>query len=218
MRLTKYIHSCFLLEEGEDKILFDPGIFSFLEGGVDPDIFRDIQAVFITHRHPDHVDIVVLKKILSNNPGAIVYTNTDVQEFLNKEDVACTVFESGEKKIGSMHVRAIPADHEQLLAEVPQNTAFLVNEIFLTTGDSLSYGLRELKGVKVLALPILAPWGKVSEIAEFAQSIQAKHIVPCHDGFVIDMFRKRQYEMWKNYFEGGWVDFRPLEMGETFEF
>lgn len=218
MQLTKYIHSCFLVEEGSDRILFDPGIFSFMGGRVDPDIFTDIQAIFITHNHPDHLDINALKKILNNNPGALIFTNSDVQEVLNKENIACTIFESEEKKIGSLRVRAIEADHEQLIVPVPKNTAFLVNEIFLTTGDSLSYSLRELKGIKVLALPILAPWGKVSEIAEFAQSIQAQHIIPCHDGFVLDIFRERQYLMWKKYFDGGWVDFRPLEMGELFQF
>ncbi|MEK7094454.1 MAG: MBL fold metallo-hydrolase [Patescibacteria group bacterium] len=218
MRLTKYYHSCFLLEEGSDKILFDPGIFCFMEGRTDPEIFKNLQAIFITHNHPDHLDISALKKVLINNPGVSIFTNTDTQETLNKENIACTVFETGEKKIGSFYIRAIEATHEQLLIPVPQNTAYLVNGTFLATGDSLDYSLRDIKGVKVLALPILAPWGKVSEIAEFAQSVQPGHIIPCHDGFVLDGFLERQYGVWKNYYEGGYIDFRPLAPGEAFEF
>ena len=218
MRLTKYFHSCFVLEEGNDRILFDPGIFSFMEGRIDPNVFRDIQAIFITHNHSDHIDTEALKKILANNLGALIFTNIDTQDVLNKEKIACTIFESGEKKVGGLRVRAISADHEQILKPVPKNTAFLVNEAFLVTGDSLSYSLRELKGVKVLALPILAPWCKEMEVAEFAQSIQAQYIIPCHDGFVLDMFRERKYQNWREYFEGVRIDFRPLEAGEIFEF
>ena len=32
MRISKYIHACLLVEKGADKILFDPGKFSFIEG------------------------------------------------------------------------------------------------------------------------------------------------------------------------------------------
>ena len=189
-----------------------------MEGRTDPEIFKNLQAIFITHNHPDHLDISALKKVLINNPGVSIFTNTDTQETLNKENIACTVFETGEKKIGSFYIRAIEATHEQLLIPVPQNTAYLVNGTFLATGDSLDYSLRDIKGVKVLALPILAPWGKVSEIAEFAQSVQPGHIIPCHDGFVLDGFLERQYGVWKNYYEGGYIDFRPLAPGEAFEF
>ncbi len=189
-----------------------------MKGRTDPDIFRDIQAVFLTHNHADHLDIVALKKILGNNTEAIVITNTETQKTLQKEHIDCTIFESGEKKIGGLHIRAIEAIHEPLLAPVPENTAYLVNEVFLHPGDSFDYRLRDIKGVKVLALPILAPFGKVVEIAEFAQSVQTGHIIPCHDGYVIDQFLERQYKNWKEYYEGGWIDFRPLQPGEIFEF
>ena len=32
MRVSKYIHACLLVEDGDDKILFDPERFSFIEG------------------------------------------------------------------------------------------------------------------------------------------------------------------------------------------
>lgn len=33
MRVSKYIHACLLVEDGDDKILFDPGKFSLLAKG-----------------------------------------------------------------------------------------------------------------------------------------------------------------------------------------
>lgn len=210
MRIIKYFHSCFLVEEGEGRILFDPGIFSFIERRIDPNVFKDIQAIFITHSHPDHVDIVALKKILANNSGALTFTNTDVQEFLNKESIACTIFEEGEKRVGGFRVRAIPADHQPLLAPVPQNTAFLVNDTFLTTGDSINQSLYSLAGTKVLALPILAPWGNVLQVAEFFKAMKAEVAIPAHDGSVLDSTLDRQHTNWMNYANDNSLSFYPL--------
>jgi L-ascorbate metabolism protein UlaG (beta-lactamase superfamily) len=79
MRVYKYIHSCLVVEEGGDKILFDPGMFSFLEGQVTPEAFRDVGTIIITHNHPDHVDVVSLKKIVELS-GATVITNSQTNE------------------------------------------------------------------------------------------------------------------------------------------
>ena len=62
MRITKYIHSCLLLEEDGHKLLFDPGKFSFVEGLVKPAQFNDVETIAISHEHPDHIDIDALKE------------------------------------------------------------------------------------------------------------------------------------------------------------
>jgi len=49
MKITKYIHSCVLVEDGNTKVLFDPGYMSFVEGMVKPEDFSDISAVILTH-------------------------------------------------------------------------------------------------------------------------------------------------------------------------
>ena len=84
MRIYKYIHSCLLIEEGEDKILFDPGIFSFIEGKVHPEAFKDVTTIIITHQHPDHVDISALKDIVVRS-GASVVTNAEGKKALEAE-------------------------------------------------------------------------------------------------------------------------------------
>jgi ribonuclease BN (tRNA processing enzyme) len=57
-----------LIEKDRDKILFDPGKFSFVEGRVRPEQFQQLSAVILTHQHPDHVDDEALKQIMANNP------------------------------------------------------------------------------------------------------------------------------------------------------
>ncbi len=47
MKITKYIHSCLLLEKDTDKILFDPGKFSFAEGKVKPKFLKRENIEFL---------------------------------------------------------------------------------------------------------------------------------------------------------------------------
>ncbi len=49
MKISKYIHSCLLLEKQGFKLLIDPGKFSFAEGLVKPADFKDVDAIIITH-------------------------------------------------------------------------------------------------------------------------------------------------------------------------
>lgn len=44
MRISKYIHSCLLIEKGGDRILFDPDKFSYVEGLVKPEQFESLTA------------------------------------------------------------------------------------------------------------------------------------------------------------------------------
>ena len=64
MRLTKFGHSCLLVEEERTRILLDPGTLS--------DGFQELQgltAVLHTHQHADHLDPARLRGLLDRNPG-----------------------------------------------------------------------------------------------------------------------------------------------------
>lgn len=70
MKVTKFGHSCILVEENSVKILLDPGVFS-----TDYTDIKDVDALLITHEHQDHFDISGVKKILELNPKIKVLTN-----------------------------------------------------------------------------------------------------------------------------------------------
>lgn len=42
MKITKYIHSCLVIEKGTDRLLFDPGLFTFTVGLVKQSQFENI--------------------------------------------------------------------------------------------------------------------------------------------------------------------------------
>jgi L-ascorbate metabolism protein UlaG (beta-lactamase superfamily) len=67
MRLTKYGHSCLLVEEGPARMLLDPGTLS---GGFEE--LEGLTAVLVTHQHADHLDLQRLRRLLERNPGVRV--------------------------------------------------------------------------------------------------------------------------------------------------
>ena len=70
MRLTKYGHSCLLVEEGPARLLLDPGTLS---GGFEE--LEGLTAVLVTHQHADHLDLQRLRTLLDRNPGARVVSD-----------------------------------------------------------------------------------------------------------------------------------------------
>ncbi len=219
MRISKHIHSCLLIEDGDTKILVDPGIFSFRhnENAISAKDFQGITAVFITHCHVDHVDPAALKEILAGNPGATVYANTDTEKLLHNEEISVEVFETGKKQVGSVAVDALPANHEKLLIPEPQNTAYAFNKQLLVTGDSFDERLGWFKNIPVLALPITAPWANQLQIVAFAKFIAPKIVVPVHDGYVKDFYRDRTSEVFAKYLADFDIGLHPLDAIEYLE-
>jgi len=70
----------------------DPGAFSPMAKDV-----RNISAILVTHEHQDHMHIETLKKVLENNPDAVVITNTAVGKFLDEAGIKYVKIEEGQK-------------------------------------------------------------------------------------------------------------------------
>ncbi|MEO8217964.1 MAG: MBL fold metallo-hydrolase [Acidobacteriota bacterium] len=212
MRISKYIHSCLLVEKEGTRILFDPGRFTFAEGGVSPEDFRDLSAVVITHQHLDHVDDASLKRIVNHNPGVRVLTNSAVRARLAESGIDAEVFEEGSRRVASVELKAIPATHEKILnAAIPQNTAFVLDDTLLHPGDSFNASLDVCRGISVLALPVMAPWTTELQVAEFAVRLSPRQIIPIHDGYAKDFFLDSRYENFGKYFSSQGIEFVPLK-------
>src|SRR5438128_12243167 len=109
MRIRKYIHSCLLVDASDTRILFDPGKFSFMDGSVKAEEFRDVAAIVITHQHVDHMDDEAIKTIRANNPSVVVLANEGIRDQL--AGVPVEVFESGKRTVGGCTIEAIVAPH-----------------------------------------------------------------------------------------------------------
>lgn len=216
MKISKYLHSCLLFELDDHKLLFDPGKFSFAEGRVVPQMFAGVDSIVITHIHPDHFDLEILKSILAIT-DARLYTNSQVGEQLTKAGLAFTLIEEGALEIGPFKLKAIPVTHEPLLDNpIPQMTAFVINNKVLYPVDSLGYELLEYKGIELLLLVTMAPFANELRIAAFADKMQPKQILPVHDGYARDFFIQQRYANYKKHFEQQGIIFHQVyEVGQS---
>ncbi|MGI8467332.1 MAG: MBL fold metallo-hydrolase [Pyrinomonadaceae bacterium] len=219
MRITKYIHSCLVIEKGLDRILFDPGLFSFVEGKVKPSQFQNILAIVLTHCHPDHIDDESLKEIIKNNPNTAVLANSEIVRKLAEKNIAAETFETGQRVVASFVLKAFDAPHEKILAdEIPQNTAYTVDDNILHPGDSLSKNLYKLRGTPVLCLPVTAPWETEPQAFKFAAEIAPRFVIPIHDGYVKDFFLEKRYQTFDKFLGKEDIKFQWMSAaGDYFE-
>jgi L-ascorbate metabolism protein UlaG (beta-lactamase superfamily) len=215
MTITKYGHSCFLVEEegtiGTVRILFDPGNFSKSQN-----VVTGIDCMLITHDHMDHFDMSSVKAILANNPAIVIYTTETVQEALQKEDIASTVLKNGEKAdIKGVSIEAVGELHAVIINQMPQiqNIGYMVAGKLFFPGDALTVPPSH---VEILALPAAAPWAKMSEIFDYTLSVKPTKAFPVHDAILANpsMFSGMMVNLFKEHD----IEFIPIEVNTPTEF
>lgn len=181
MRITKFGHSCLLVEEEGARLLIDPGAFS---GGYDD--LTDLDAVLVTHQHVDHVAPDRLAGVLAKNPSATLVTDPGSAEQLAGKGMQAQVLRGGETvTLGGIEVRGFGEMHQTIHPDLDAitNTGLLVGGRLFHPGDSLALPDFE---VEVLAVPVVAPWSKLHETVEFVRSIRPARTFPIHDAIIVE--------------------------------
>jgi L-ascorbate metabolism protein UlaG (beta-lactamase superfamily) len=177
MRITKYGHACLLLEEGEAKILIDPGVYS--KGFENA---RGVQAVFITHQHQDHLMPENLTEITAKNPALKIYC--DEGSFGKLQDIegldVHAVHAGEEFEVAGVKVQVVGTDHAVIHPSIPgiPNVGYLVAKRFFYPGDNFT---QPEEPVEILALPDGAPWLKISEAIDYLLAVHPVVAIPVHD-------------------------------------
>jgi L-ascorbate metabolism protein UlaG (beta-lactamase superfamily) len=173
MQITRYGHSCLLVEDGDARLLLDPGVFS--SGFED---LRGVTAVLVTHQHPDHLDVDRLTTLLEANPDARLHCDEGSAEQLA---LPRTVVRDGDRLDLGTPVRVVGVQHAVIHPDIPRipNVGYLVAERFFTPGDALTVPGAD---VEVLGLPTAAPWLKLREAVDLLREVQPRVAFPVHDG------------------------------------
>ena len=177
MKITKFGHSCFLIEDGGARVLFDPGDYSTSQNTV-----KNLDAVIITHSHSDHFDEGSLKEVMAGNPEAIIITNTEVKNLLKNENYKVEIVEDGGgTNVKGMKIQAFGNDHMQIYTGiiVPQCTGYLINGKLFNSSDNFN---KPGVPVEILIIPFTAPWIKLSEFFDYVKMINPKKVLAAHDG------------------------------------
>jgi L-ascorbate metabolism protein UlaG (beta-lactamase superfamily) len=212
MKITKYNHSCMLIEEHNTRILTDPGgtYFSIPE-------LEKIDMILITHEHPDHYDMEAIKKILNRSPAARIYTNKGVGAQLDKARIKHNLLEDGGSVTDSgIKIEAFGSVHATILSGLPQvaNTGYMISGRFFHPGDAFTV---PPNGVEVLALPIAAPWQRLAEAVDYVIKVKPKLCFPVHEALLKELFGMRVIQMPKKEVENAGIKYNVIEPGKSIE-
>lgn len=179
MNIHKIGHCCLIIEEGNTRLMTDPG--NLTDGQLS---YEGLEVILITHTHPDHLDMDSIGEVASKNPDAVFIGNTGIKEALLEKDIVVETIPHGEeKKIKDISIKAFDAPHEHIYESVPvpENTGYLINETLYIPGDS--YTVPDIE-VPVLAVPVSAPWGTIGSSIDYIKAVNPKKAFPIHDGML----------------------------------
>lgn len=163
MKLTYFGHSCFLVESGGTRLLFDPFITpNPLAAGVD---VSSIQAdwILISHGHADHIADAVA---LARQTGAKVAANWEIADWLSRQGVSNTypmnhggsvALPCGSAKmVNAIHSSSLPdgtygGNPAGFVVETGEGTFYYAGDTALTLDMNL---IAEEFGLRFAVLPI----------------------------------------------------------------
>jgi L-ascorbate metabolism protein UlaG (beta-lactamase superfamily) len=212
MRLTKFGHSCLLVEEGGARVLLDPGSFS--EGF---ETLEGLTAVCLTHQHVDHVDPERVRPLLDRNPGVRVVSDEGSAEALGGAGADVEVVHDGDElALGGLALRVVGRDHAAVHPEVPvvPNVGYLVGGRLFHPGDALTM---PGEPVEVLAVPAGAPWLKLADAVDYLREVGPRVAVPVHEKVLSEVGISSHYRLLEQLGGPGTAfevldDGRPVEL------
>lgn len=215
MQITRFGHAAVLVESADTRILIDPGVFS-------PDdafALEDLDAILVTHQHPDHIDVKRGPGLLERNPGATLVCDPETAATLEFGDWTANT-DGLETVVGGVTVRGVGSRHAEIVPALPRvaNVGVLLSApgepTLFHPGDTYEHAP---EGVDVLALPLSAPWAKISETVSFIQRVAPRAQFPVHDRTIAEPAYGIYWQHIENF--GGVADTRKLGQGDsdTFE-
>lgn len=188
MQLTHLGHACLLVETDGSRLLVDPGTLSAFEA------VRDLDAVLVTHQHPDHLDLTRLPALLAANPGAALVVDPDSLPLLSGlagdrpiEPTEPIVARPGDRlTFGGSTIDVVGGRHAAVYGNVPgcTNAAYLIDGgALLHPGDSF---VAPQQDVDVLAVAVDGPWLKLAEAVDYVRAVGPRVAVPIHAGETTD--------------------------------
>ncbi|MDJ0335791.1 MBL fold metallo-hydrolase [Salinibacterium sp. G-O1] len=212
MKITKYEHACMVVQKSSSSLIIDPGAYTTPLTDV-----TGVVAIVITHEHPDHWTPEHLKRILVKNPDARILGPAGVVAAAKDDDVTIeAVAEGDELDIGQFSLKFFGDKHAVIHESIPviDNVAVLVDDNFYYAGDSFTLPPGP---VDTLAVPINAPWLKVSEVMDYVMQVAPKRAFPVHEALLskIGVSTYGPRIEWATARGGG--EYLPLALGESLD-
>jgi hypothetical protein len=206
MKITKYVHSCLLVESNDKVVIFDPGSMSYPE--FDMSVLNKLDHIFITHIHGDHCHVPFIKDLLSRFPDTGITAPDEVVEMLSEEGI-----KASSDAIEGVKFFESPHEDVEPLFPVPEQLGIHYLDVLSVPGDSHSF--TETK--EILALAVTAPWGATIKGINLAISLKPKYVIPIHDWHWRDEARIGMYDGIAGALDKEGITFLKLETGKPVE-
>lgn len=211
MQITRFGHAAVLVEAADARILIDPGSFSLDEAFE----LEGLDAIIVTHQHPDHLDQQRAPSLLERNPDAQLLADPETAAAVDFGTWAVNADGLG-TAVKGLTVRGVGSRHAVIVPELPRvaNVGVTISADGQPTlfhpGDTYEYAP---EGVDVLALPLAAPWGKVSETVDFVRRVSPTTLFPIHDCTIAEAAYGIYWQHVSSF--GGVGDVRRLGQGDA---
>jgi len=182
MKITHLGHAAVLLEVADRRVLFDPGNFSDRWHAL-----TDLDAIVVTHLHPDHVDPEHVGALLAANADAQVWVEPGVLDAVDLGDRGHGIAEDESVELGGVRIDAVGGLHAVIHRDIPRigNVGLVVTAegepTFFHPGDSLDTAPA---GVDVVAVPVMGPWAAMKEHIDFLRELGAGQGFGIHEALL----------------------------------
>lgn len=184
MQITHLGHAAVLVETAGQRVLIDPGAFSDGWPGLE-----GLDAIVVTHQHPDHVDPNRVPGLLQANPGARVLVEPAVPDVVDL-DRSERLASGSSVTLGALTIEAVGGEHAIIHRDIPMigNIGVLLKAegepTLFHPGDSLAACPQ---GVDVVAMPAMGPWAALKEHIDFAREVAAPLGFGIHEGLLSEL-------------------------------
>jgi len=181
MRITHLGHSAVLVEVADRRLLIDPGNYSTAWHGL-----TDLDAILLTHEHPDHVDPEHVPALVAANPGALIYAEPHAATACGLPG-ARPLAADASVDLGTVCVQAVGGWHAIIHRDIARigNVGLVIaapgEPVLFHPGDALD---AVPAGVDVLAVPAYGPWAAMKETVDFVRAVAAPRGFLIHEALL----------------------------------